>query len=112
MRDERIERSGRERVEALRQQRCHAHAMNRDERACGDAVVAPHGTARQHGEGGLEAAIGKTAAAIGHGTLSAAMTRVLALAPYDQRALDSHDFTRVLRVQRFANEAGKERRKG
>jgi hypothetical protein len=85
--------------EALRQQRRHADAIDCDERACGDAIVTAHRTARQDGEGGLEAAIETTAAANGDGALSARRPGVQASAPYDQRASDSHDMTRLLRFE-------------
>nr|WP_161783708.1 hypothetical protein [Caballeronia glathei] len=83
------------REEALRQQRSHANAMHGDEGACGDGVVASHGTARQDGECGQEAAIDKPAAAIGDGHVGAGLARVLTFAPSDQRASDSHDYTRL-----------------
>ncbi|CAL8475938.1 protein of unknown function (plasmid) [Caballeronia sp. S22] len=71
--------------EALRQQRSRTDAMHGDERARGNGVATPHAAAGEDGQNRMEAAIGKLAAAIGAG----------AAAPTCQRALDSHDKTRL-----------------
>lgn len=84
--------------EALRQQRGDFIRAHSDESARGDGIAASDGTAGQGGEDGQKAAVRKAgkaaAAAVGDGAFTTKTARLIAF-PSDQRASDSHDYTRL-----------------
>ena len=81
--------------EALRQQRSNLVRAHGYESARRDGIVTSDGTAGQDREDGQEAAKRKAAvAAVGDGAFRTKTSRLTAFPP-NQRASDSHDYTRL-----------------
>ena len=82
--------------EALRQERRDFVRMDSNECACGNGVTTPDRPARKYRDGRPEQARGKPAAtAIGDGSAVTAKTPRMTSIPSDQRATDSHYYTRL-----------------
>ena len=89
-----VNRTGNRR-EALGQQRSDLVCANGDKRTCRDGIVTSDRTAGQDREDGQEAAKRKAAvAAVGDGAVRTKTIRLTAFPP-NQRASDSHDYTRL-----------------
>jgi hypothetical protein len=87
---------------ALRQQRGDFVGAHGYKCACADGIVASHRTAGKYRDDGQKAAKRKPAvAAVGDGTVRAQTARALASFPSNQRASDSHDYTRLTALEEW-----------